>query len=80
MPTKEIQELYNEIKETKSSSPSYARYVTAMNSLNEEMTGLMNFLLTHNRNDDAIRATTDKNFLEELLSQFRNGTLTPEKP
>ena len=42
MPTKEIQELYNEIKETKSSSPSYARYVTAMNSLNEEMTGLMN--------------------------------------
>lgn len=46
----------------------------------QEMTGLMNFLLTHNRNDDAIRATTDKNFLEELLSQFRSGTLTPEKP
>ena len=39
------------------------------------MTDLMNFLLTHNRSEDALRATTDMNYLNELLAQFESGLL-----
>lgn len=38
---------------------------------------LMNYLLSHGRTDDALRATTDKTFLEKLLSEFTG--MTPAK-
>ena len=37
--------------------------------------GLINFLLTHGRNDDAIRATSDENYLNQLLKDYAGGTL-----
>ena len=40
--------------------------------------GLLNFLLTHGRNDDAIRATSDENYLNQLLKDYANGVLTAE--
>lgn len=40
-----------------------------------EMSGLINYLLTNNRSGDALRATTDRDYLNELLSQFRQGLL-----
>ena len=41
----------------------------------KETAGLMNFLLTNGRNDDALRATQDDNYLEKLLMDYRAGVL-----
>ena len=40
--------------------------------------GLINFLLTHGRNDDAIRATSDENYLNQLLKDYSSGMLKAE--
>lgn len=42
----------------------------------KEMSGLMNFLLTHGRNEDAIRATSDEAYLNQLLNDYNSGILT----
>ena len=42
----------------------------------QETAGLLNFLLTNGRNDDAIRATSDEEYLSQLLKDFNNGVLT----
>ena len=41
----------------------------------KETAGLMNFLLTNGRNDDALRATQDDNYLEKLLMDYRADVL-----
>ena len=37
--------------------------------------GLMNFLWSHGRSDDAIRAGNDKDYLDQLLKDYAGGTL-----
>ena len=41
----------------------------------KETSGLMNFLLTSGRNEDALRATQDEGYLEKLLADYRAGLL-----
>ena len=41
----------------------------------KETTDLLNYLWTNNRGDDAIRASEDEQYLEQLLADFRDGKL-----
>ena len=41
----------------------------------QETAKLMNFLLTNNRNEDALKASSDRNYLNKLLAEFRNGLM-----
>ena len=41
----------------------------------KDMAGLMNYLLSNGRNDDALKASTDENFLNKLLADFRSGLM-----
>lgn len=41
----------------------------------KETTDLLNYLWENNRGDDAIRASKDEHFLEQLLEEFRSGKL-----
>ncbi len=43
-----------------------------------EVTRLMNYLLTNGRNEDAIRATSDEEFLNKLLADFNAGRLSKQ--
>ena len=44
----------------------------------KEISDLFNYLLKNNRGDDAIRASEDEGFREQLLEEFRSGKLTKE--
>ncbi len=44
----------------------------------KETSELFNYLLKNNRGDDAIKASEDEHFLEQLLEEFRSGKLTKE--
>ena len=37
---------------------------------------LMNFLWSNGRGEDAIRASNDENYLDQLLAEFQSGKLT----
>ncbi|MBQ8947673.1 MAG: hypothetical protein IJ058_12830 [Lachnospiraceae bacterium] len=41
----------------------------------KDVTGLMNYLLSNGRNDDALKASTDETFLNKLLAEFRGGVM-----
>lgn len=41
-----------------------------------EVSHLYCFLVQHGRIDDMMRASTDRDYLEELLSAFKNGDLS----
>ena len=41
----------------------------------KEMAGLMNYLLSNGRGEDALKASTDENFLNQLLAEFRGGLM-----
>ena len=40
--------------------------------------GLMNFLWSNGRSDDAIRAGKDEDYLDQLLKDYASGVLTAE--
>ena len=40
-----------------------------------DLTGLMNYLLSNGRSEDALKASTDENFLNQLLAEFRSGLM-----
>ena len=44
----------------------------------KEVTDLLNYLWENNRGDDAIKASEDEHFLEQLLEEFRSGKHTKE--
>ena len=41
-----------------------------------EVSHLYGFLAQHGRIDDMMRASTDRDYIEELLSAFKNGDLS----
>ena len=41
----------------------------------KEMAGLMNYLLSNGRGEDALKASSDENFLNQLLAEFRGGLM-----
>ena len=43
--------------------------------MKKDMAGLMNYLLSNGRSDDALKASTDENFLNKLLADFRGGLM-----
>ena len=43
--------------------------------MKKDMAGLMNYLLSNGRSDDALKASTDENFLNKLLAEFRGGMM-----
>ena len=45
------------------------------NKMKKDMAGLMNYLLSNGRSDDALKASTDENFLNKLLADFRGGMM-----
>ena len=47
----------------------------AQRETQRDMAGLMKYLLTNGRNEDALKATTDESFLNKLLAEFRGGMM-----
>ena len=45
------------------------------NEMKKDMAGLMNYLLSNGRSDDALKASTDETFLNKLLADFRGGLM-----
>ena len=46
----------------------------------KEMAGLMKYLLSNGRNDDALKASSDETFLNKLLADFRSGLMAANNP
>ena len=41
----------------------------------QEVAGLMRYLFSNNRSEDAVRAANDRNYMNELLSKYQDGVL-----
>lgn len=47
----------------------------AQKETQKDMVGLMNYLMSNGRNEDVLKALTDENFLNKLLTEFRSGLM-----
>ena len=48
---------------------------TVRRETQKDMAGLMNYLLSNGRNEDALKASKDETFLNQLLAEFRSGLM-----